>query len=642
MASKWVLNEDGLYTRDEGNLLEVSAADVVRSEFKGLNIVNGCEINDRPSVVFPGIRFHRFPARLGLRVSIPASAAGKPFLEVWLEADGAEFMLTAIPGRDQVFRGADWFPLVYDEWRETAGVLGRHNVAGPGLLTLRQVLGLLKESPYMMSTATTRESQTEWQTTREGHEELSDRLHSMGFSFHLRPYQLTGVKWMSDATSEGFGILLADEMGLGKTAQVLAVLLLHRDSSHPSLIVVPATIMENWLRELVKFAPSLNVLVHSGSRRTGFPSTIREYDIVITSYDLAVRDQAMFGMIDWNFIVLDEAQAIKNPSTRRAEVLKEYRRRQSISVTGTPVENRLLDIWSVMDFINPGLLGDRDTFEAMFADDPGNAAALETIVSPLILRRRAREVASDLPPKMIIPHPVDISETEALDYERLRLATGTGSGIGDAFRTIIRLRQFCTHPSLVHLPATGDPAVTSNKYLRLVEILESIFTGGQKVIVFVSYQMMADIMLSDLKARFRLPVFLIDGRVPVSDRQATIDEFSLVAGSACLILNPKAAGVGLNITAANHVVHYNLEWNPAIEDQATARAHRIGQTVPVFVYRLFYPGTVDEVINEKLEKKRALSDAAIIGTDGAILSRADIARALSLSPADRRRNVRQN
>jgi len=454
-----------------------------------------------------------------------------------------------------------------------------------------------------------------------------------GFSATLYPYQADGVRWLRRIADEGLGCFLADEMGLGKTVQVIAILAAESEAKRtPSLVVCPATLLENWRRELRKFAPRLQVRLHRGNDRTGFPSTLRPYDIVLTTYDTAIRDLPLLKMIPWNAVILDEAQAIKTPDAQRSKATKEIPRRISIAMTGTPVENRLRDLWSIMDFAVPGFLGDLSTFEATYSDSVADAARLEPIVSPLMLRRRVATVATDLPPRIDIPHPVELSAESAAEYDAIRQQIVAEYGAAANLVAVIKLRLFCTHPFLVN-DARGDPLPHSTKYARLTELLEEITSREDKTLIFTSFTEMADILAADLPRRLRIPCTVIDGRTPVSERQTTVDSFQDAAGGAVLVLNPRAAGVGLNITAASHVIHYNLEWNPAVEDQATARAYRRGQDKPVTVHRLFYANTIEEVIDQRLARKRDIADEAVVGVKGADNDLADILRAIELSPS---------
>jgi SNF2 family DNA or RNA helicase len=396
-------------------------------------------------------------------------------------------------------------------------------------------------------------------------------------------------------------------------------------------VIAPATLLENWRRELERFAPSLRVLLHQGRDRTGFPKKLQEYQVVIASYDTAIRDISILEMVKWNILVLDEAQAIKTPGAQRTVTLKKLPRRVAVAVSGTPVENRLRDLWSLMDFAVPGLLGQLKQFESHYLNDEEHATELEPLVSPLILRRIVADVAKDLPERIDIPQAVQLSDESARRYEEIRQEVISEYGKLGSLVALTKLRMFCTHPFLI-THESGDPLPHSSKYARLLEILDEVFSCDEKILIFTSYTQMADILASDLHARYRVPFTIIDGRTPVTDRQPFVDRFGQTMTSAGLILNPRAAGTGLNIVAANHVVHFNLEWNPALEDQATARSFRRGQTRPVTVHRLYHPNTVEEIIEERTARKRAIASKAIVGTTGTENDIADILRSLEMSP----------
>jgi len=329
-------------------------------------------------------------------------------------------------------------------------------------------------------------------------------------------------------------------------------------------------------------------------------------------------------------VVLDEAQAIKNPLAKRSKSVKEVPRRTAIAVTGTPIENKLVDLWSITDFAFPGYLGELREFESRFSNDIDGAQSLERFISPIMLRRRVRDVAQDLPERIDIPQVLEMGDSEADKYESLRQEILQEYGKSASLISLIKLRMFCTHP-LLQSKETGDPS-RFIKYQRMLEITEEIIENKEKLLIFTSFTKMADIMVTDLVERFGVFCDFIDGRVPVSERQTKIDAFTKESKSAILILNPRAAGAGLNITAANHVIHYNLEWNPAVEDQASARAYRRGQTRPVNIYRLFYANTVEEAINIRLDRKRELSETAIVGNDGVADDYDDILQALTMTP----------
>lgn len=460
---------------------------------------------------------------------------------------------------------------------------------------------------------------------------------SLPFSLkaNLYPYQLQGYRWMSFISAEGCGCILGDEMGLGKTLQVIALIAKRKEQGKgPALVVAPVSLLENWKREFEKFTIGFNILIHHGAGRTGLYTGLEPYDAIIISYGTAVSDQSLLRMIAWDLLVVDEAQNIKNPGAIRTKSIKRIPCSAAIAVTGTPFENHVSDLWSLMDFIAPGSFGRLTDFERDFSDDVNGAAKLEPFLSPMMLRRKVADVAQDLPERIDIPQVLLLSTEEANRYEKEREnLLNAFDGKNATLPMLQRLRMYCTHPYLLETPSKQeDPAEISSKYQRLCEIMEEISELGEKAILFTSYNKMFEILQQDIPARLGIRVFCINGSTLPAERQPIIDRFSAIEGSALLVLNPRAAGAGLNITAASRVIHYNLEWNPALEDQASARAYRRGQTKTVFVYRLFYKDTVEEIINERIEKKRDMFSAAVVGTDGVSGNTDDILRALMKSP----------
>jgi SNF2 family DNA or RNA helicase len=421
-------------------------------------------------------------------------------------------------------------------------------------------------------------------------------------------------------------------MGLGKTLQVIAAITdAPGGSISPVLVVAPGSLLENWRREITKFSPGLSVLKHHGPSRSGTPRGLEGHDVVITSYGSVYRDNSLLQMIPWALVVLDEAQNIKNPAAARTRAVKALRRDAGLAVTGTPVENSLMDFWSIMDFACPGYLGDQASFESTYVDDPDGAARLEPLVSPLMLRRRVAEVATDLPARIDIPQALDLTVQEAATYDGMRQQILTEYGQAASLVALTKLRMFCAHPVLVD--AWTSPDVGSfSKMRRLLDILGEVIANGEKALVFTSYTKMADLIVEEVASRHGVFARTLDGRLPIDDRQPLLDAFEGVAGPGVLVLNPRAGGSGLNITAANHVIHYNPEWNPALEDQASARAYRRGQTRPVTVHRLFHAGTVEEVVDERLQRKRALAETAVVGVGGDEGDMEDVMAALERSP----------
>lgn len=451
---------------------------------------------------------------------------------------------------------------------------------------------------------------------------------------NLYQYQKAGLNWLDFMTSNGCGCILGDEMGLGKTLQIISLFGRQSEAEQKHfLVIAPVSLLVNWQRELNKFYPSLSVYIHHGSRRTGLYTDLLNYDVVIISYSNVQADLGMLNMIEWDLVVLDEAQNIKNPDAIRTKSVKRLNRKCCIAVTGTPFENHMTDIWSLSDFILPGYLGKLSQFEAEFTDTISSAVNIERYISPVMIRRRVSEVADDLPERIDIPQPVPMTDEEASYYENERCNTLKEDSKSLSIDKIQKLRMFCTHPAVYNpVNMNRNPSEISNKYSRMCEILDEIFQNNEKVILFTSFNKMFDIIEEDIIKRFGRPVMRINGSTPPPQRQKIVDEFSAINGFALLILNPRAAGTGLNITCANHVIHYNPEWNPAIEDQASARAYRRGQTKTVFVHRLFYSDTIEDVINDRIQRKRDLFDAAVVGNNGDIDDKNDLIRALNISP----------
>lgn len=462
-----------------------------------------------------------------------------------------------------------------------------------------------------------------------------------GLQAELFPYQAKGVRWMRDTIRHTGGIILADEMGLGKTIQIISLLLLDRPNpSAPALIVCPTSLIANWRREILRFGPELSVLIHRGMHRTGTSAGLKRADVVICTYDTVVNDAAIFQGVDWSWLICDEAQAVKNPEARRRAVLASVPRRRTVPMTGTPVETSLQDLWSLTDLAIPGLLGSREAFLGRYPDDEASAHLLADITAPIILRRRVADVAGDLPERRDIDIPLELGDDLSRRYQEVLSDTLQRYPTAGALVATGQLQLFCAHPWLQGggEPDSNDGAAIQNsavvplitpKLERTVAILEEAFLSGRKVLVFAIFNRCGDLIRAAGKS---LPSALwgaINGSTPQEERQKLVDAFSEHDGPACLILNPKAAGAGLNITAATIVIHYTQAWNPAIEAQASARAHRRGQTEPVTVYRLFYENTVERVMIDRSQWRRELgNDAVPISTR----EDSDLRRALSIVP----------
>lgn len=543
--------------------------------------------------------------------------------------------LDLIDGRvpDNIVIDDVWYNL-YSNYQEVQAVLDKSGISACGEISLGQYIRIKQNAADYLNIEI---EDNALQSLAE--HPAKNLVYSAPASLkaNLYPYQQQGFQWMRFIVDSQCGCILGDEMGLGKTLQVIALITeLKQAGRGPSLVVAPVSLLENWRREFEKFTTGISVFVHHGLGRTGLYTDLLGYDVVVISYNTASSDQSLLKMIDWNLLVVDEAQNIKNPGAQRTKSIKRIPCHTAIAVTGTPFENHMTDLWSLMDFIAPGCFGKLSEFEAEFTDDLDGAAKLEPYLTPLMIRRRVSEVAQDLPERIDVPQVLQLTEAEASAYERQREEIlESFNGKNASLPMLQKLRMYCTHPSLIDGNDYDDPTVCSGKYERLCELLEEINSLNEKTILFTSYNKMFDILQRDIYKRFGIPVMAINGSTPVEDRQPIIDRFSAAHGPALLVLNPRAAGAGLNITAASHVIHYNLEWNPSLEDQASARAYRRGQDKTVFVYRLYYRDTVEEIINERIEKKRSMFDAAVIGTDGSTENSEDIIRALMISPGGR-------
>ncbi len=446
-----------------------------------------------------------------------------------------------------------------------------------------------------------------------------DQPEPAGLDARLRPYQRRGLAWLAAMAELGLGGCLADDMGLGKTIQVIALHLLRRRGR--MLVVCPASLLGNWERELRRFAPELRVRrYHGGGRHlTG----LARDEVVLATYGVVLRDRATLAAVSWDLAIADEAQAVKNPLSRSARELRAIPAGVRIALTGTPVENRLSDLWSILDWATPGLLGRMDDFHRRFAvpiERDGDVAVrdrLAATVRPFLLRRRKSDpdVAPELPPKTEMDRVVPLTAEQATLYEavvRESLAeierTQGLARRGLIFKLLTGLKQVCNHPAH-YLKQRGPVAGRSGKLGALDELLEVIVAEGEQALVFTQFVAMGRLLERHLRDRGIASLFL-HGAVPVRRRDEMVAAFQ--GGAApVFILSLKAGGVGLNLTRATHVLHYDRWWNPAVEDQATDRAHRIGQDRPVQVHRLVTEGTLEDRIAALLTRKRELAEAVV-------------------------------
>jgi SNF2 family DNA or RNA helicase len=448
------------------------------------------------------------------------------------------------------------------------------------------------------------------------------------------PYQAVGIEWLRSQQQLGrHGAILGDVMGLGKTLQAIG-LITHNvnEGAIDNLVICPGTLLENWRREFVKFSPNLRVLTHYGALRAGTGAKLRGYDVVVTTYDALIRDHSMLATINWNLVIIDEAQAIKNPRAQRTIRCKGLPRNFGLAISGTPLENRLLDLWSLSDFAEPGLFGSESQFENEYEGVPNGAVEVNKVLRPILLRRRLHEIEHQLPEKVVIDHPITWPSELNEIYERVRLEAIQEFAMAGGLVATGRLRKLTTHPLLMDI-GPEDMTTLSPKYVLTLEILEELFANKEKCLIFASYKQIIDRITEDIGLRYPSAfVKSLDGRTEMETRNPLVDEFNSFEGPGVLICNPIVAGAGLNITGANHVIHYNLEWNPAKEDQATFRVYRNGQLKETFIHRLFYINTIDEVIDQRIQLKRNLSDLSV----DAAVSSDDYLAGLQISPVGSR------
>ncbi|MEK7394836.1 MAG: DEAD/DEAH box helicase, partial [Fibrobacterota bacterium] len=473
----------------------------------------------------------------------------------------------------------------------------------------------------------------------------------------LRPYQQQGLSWLRFLDAFGLGGCLADDMGLGKTVQVLAMMAddidraLGGEEVMPTLLICPTSVMGNWQREARRFVPRLRVRLHHGPQRQEGEAFVRDakrMHLVIVSYGLADRDLEDLMKVPWKRVILDEAQNIKNPSTRQHRAVKRLPASSRFALTGTPVENRLSELWSIYDFLIPGHLGTAAQFGKKFSrpiqqeKNEEAAALLKRLTGPFLLRRVKTDpnVAGDLPEKVESKVYCALTREQATLYQAVvdRMAVEMAGDdeqakSGMVLNTLLRLKQVCNHPALF-LGDGSDLGDRSGKMQRLGEMLEEVLEEGQKALIFTQFKEMGDLIAKYLRAHLKIEVPFLHGGVERSKRDDMVDRFQSGGADSpsVLLLSLKAGGTGLNLTAASHVFHFDRWWNPAVEDQATDRAFRIGQKRNVLVHKFVCQGTVEELIDQMILSKKDLANR-IVGHGGELfteLSVSELREAFSL------------
>ena len=476
------------------------------------------------------------------------------------------------------------------------------------------------------------------------------------FQGQLRPYQARGVAWLSFLERWGLGACLADDMGLGKTPQLIAFLLYLQEQGsleQPTLVVCPTSVLGNWEREVKKFGPILKVLMHHGDKRSkgkAFTSAVKSHDLVITSYALIQRDLKELQSVSWQGVVVDEAQNIKNSEAKQSQAIRQLESSFRIALTGTPVENRLQELWAILDFLNPGYLGSRQFFQRRFAmpiEKYGDVASLQTLrslVQPFILRRLKtdREIIQDLPEKQEMTVFCGLSAQQAALYQRVveeSLAEiESAEGLqrrGMILALLVKLKQICNHPAQYLKENTLGTQHPSGKLQRLEEMLEVALSEGDRALIFTQFAEWGKLLKPYLEKQLGREMLFLYGSTSKKQREEMIDRFQHdPQGPPIMILSLKAGGVGLNLTRANHVFHFDRWWNPAVENQATDRVFRIGQTRNVQVHKFVCTGTLEEKIHEMIESKKALAEQ-VVGAGEQWLTELDTNQLRSLLLLDR-------
>jgi hypothetical protein len=457
----------------------------------------------------------------------------------------------------------------------------------------------------------------------------------------LRDYQREGASWMQFLREFGLHGILADDMGLGKTIQTLTHILIEKESgrmTHPCLIVAPTSVLRNWINESIKFTPTLSLLLmHGQSRKSDFKH-LKQYDLVVTSYPLLVRDVDVMQAQEWHIVALDEAQNIKNPKSLAAQVCGGLRAKHRLCLTGTPMENHLGELWSLYNFLMPGLLSDADTFRQHYRNpierdaDTERQKQLSTRIQPLLLRRTKDAVAKELPPKTEILNTIELGKAQTDLYETIRAAmdkrvreaiavNGLDRSQIVVLDALLKLRQVCCHPRLLKQESAQNVEESAKTAFLMDELLPELIEEGRRILIFSQFTEMLALIEARLK-QDRTKFVKLTGST--KDRETPIREFQ-TGNVPVFLISLKAGGAGLNLTAADTVIHYDPWWNPAAEAQASDRAHRIGQTRPVFVHKLICAGTIEERIVKMQQKKAALVEGLLTGrTDKLQLTQSDI------------------
>lgn len=564
-----------------GELISPSAIDIWAAEFDMETAIAGLSVKP-PSTELESIEFASESPDLKLVL------AQKPnhSLAAVLQLGNSENYIHKIPMSDQILHDGWWYCLDEEQVLAVKSTLLESQIELNEDLTSGQVLNLTWKKGLQTS-------QTDLNTIN----------YTSGKSIELKSieatlyeYQVVGVNRIIDLYYQGIGTLLADEMGLGKTLQVISAIAYLKDEGQ-ALVVCPASTLANWKREIQKFAPTLSVRIHQGTNRAGAAKYLKSVNVLLTSYETMNQDVFVLRGIKWNIVAFDEAQYLKNPHAARTKSAKMITSRGKIAITGTPIENSLKDLWSITEILAPGYLPKLDEFVEYYPDEDWAAHIAGQNIAPITIRRSVAEVATSLPERVDTFVPIRMGEKQSSSYQEILDSEGS------TFSKITKLRTL-----------SASLEIENAKIEYLFNSIHGALGSGKKILIFASFTSTINNLKSKILENFKsVNVSIINGNIKINDRQMIIDSFTNDPAGAVLILNPRAAGVGLNIQAANYVFHFTPEWNPAIVDQASARAYRTGQQQTVFVYYLYFSDTVEEIMIQRLERKRSLQERGLQG-----------------------------
>lgn len=567
-------------------------------------------------------------SKVGLRIEFVENL--KLFVFLKSEIGNIDIPVENIFPADHQVINECWFPIEPDDVTLIKDLFQIRNLKNGSMITSADFLSILK-------LRNSRNLSVEFDP------EILEKLDNQELATHIPeslqlkpyPYQDLGIRWLCSMYDQGAGAMLCDEMGLGKTLQAIGLIAHAQENGAKNILLcTPGSLSINWQREIEKFCPSVNFYPYFGGDRHIHPNDFQNIGLVQTTYDTLIRDLVLVKNREWDLVICDEAQALKNPDSQRSRAIASLRAKSKVLLTGTPVENSLRDLWALVNIVYPGLLGTKNYFMSNIDDNPNDALQVGRAAAPLVKRRLVKDVLVDLPPMVEIDQPIIPGKEFSAFYEELRNGSHVATAGSIQLARITALRQFCCYPNLV---ATDYPRVRDAKFDRLIELIEEIQISNQKVLIFATYTESLNLIKRIVDASFENSwCEIIDGRVNAASRQEIIDQFQQREGFAVLAINPEAGGAGLNITAANHVIHFNLPWNPAKEAQATARVYRPGQKADtVFVHRFYYINTIEAVINSRLAFKEELAGAAMEEPESQ--SNTEFVRsALAISPIDAR------